>query len=480
MSLGRQLFRESALQRLQSPEQLDQVLQVTSPKGWLALTAIWALLILVVVWSFIGRAPTKEMGRGIILPIGSLERIDAESTGPLEQIRVERGQSVEPGDVVAVIKRAELEDKLADTQAELQDLVGQHDLLQDNDEQEMLIRTENAEAENQQLDVWIKFLKDRIDYLDVEERANWERALKADAAKQHEYSAFLERLELKKRDLQQAEYRKLEIHKELTEARLAAQSRRTARELERNDVARRIDTLQKQLDRESLLISASRGRVAEIRAAVGNMVETGDIVMLIEPVAVEAELAADAAVASGDVVCGVERCGHLMSVHDPTAGCTDAGCRCSAFEMPCPCESREYAALEAVVYVSARTGKNVYPGHTAHVSPSTVKREEFGSIVGMVTSVAANPTSIDRMMTILNDRNLVEELRADVGVPLEITVALCRQEDELNLSGLQWTSKLGPPVEVSVGTLADVAVTVQSRSPIELVIPRIKGALGGD
>ena len=50
MPLSTQLFRESALERLSSPEQLDRVLVVTSPKGWLSLIAIWTVLGAVVAW----------------------------------------------------------------------------------------------------------------------------------------------------------------------------------------------------------------------------------------------------------------------------------------------------------------------------------------------------------------------------------------------------------------------------------------------
>ena len=34
------IFRKVALERLSSPEQLDQLLQVTDPKGWMALGAL--------------------------------------------------------------------------------------------------------------------------------------------------------------------------------------------------------------------------------------------------------------------------------------------------------------------------------------------------------------------------------------------------------------------------------------------------------
>ena len=35
-----ELFRKSAVEKLSSPEQLDVMMQVTSPKGWVALTGV--------------------------------------------------------------------------------------------------------------------------------------------------------------------------------------------------------------------------------------------------------------------------------------------------------------------------------------------------------------------------------------------------------------------------------------------------------
>ena len=64
MSLAKKLFRKSALEQLSSPEQLDRLLQVTNPKGWIALLAVWALLVMIIIWSIYYEIPTKEYGQG--------------------------------------------------------------------------------------------------------------------------------------------------------------------------------------------------------------------------------------------------------------------------------------------------------------------------------------------------------------------------------------------------------------------------------
>ena len=49
------LFREKNLERLESPEQLNDYLRVTSPGVWMILTAVVLLLIGVFIWAVFGR-----------------------------------------------------------------------------------------------------------------------------------------------------------------------------------------------------------------------------------------------------------------------------------------------------------------------------------------------------------------------------------------------------------------------------------------
>lgn len=53
------LFRQSALERLSSPEQLDQLMQVTTPRGWFALIAVIALLVVGIAVAAVGEIPIR-------------------------------------------------------------------------------------------------------------------------------------------------------------------------------------------------------------------------------------------------------------------------------------------------------------------------------------------------------------------------------------------------------------------------------------
>ena len=51
------IFRQQALDRLSSPESLDKLMQVVSPKDWLPLSGLACLGALGVVWSIFGNIP---------------------------------------------------------------------------------------------------------------------------------------------------------------------------------------------------------------------------------------------------------------------------------------------------------------------------------------------------------------------------------------------------------------------------------------
>ena len=64
------LFRQVALERLSSPDQLDRLMRVTDPKTWLALAALTALTLAVVLWSVFGSVATSVRTQGVVIREG--------------------------------------------------------------------------------------------------------------------------------------------------------------------------------------------------------------------------------------------------------------------------------------------------------------------------------------------------------------------------------------------------------------------------
>lgn len=104
--MQQRLFRKSALERLSSPEQLDQLMTVTSPRAWLALLGLMVVLASVVVWGFVGSIPTTVAGEGILLRGGEgISSISAPVAGRLSDIYVSVDDIIENGQVLARIQR---------------------------------------------------------------------------------------------------------------------------------------------------------------------------------------------------------------------------------------------------------------------------------------------------------------------------------------------------------------------------------------
>lgn len=56
--MKKELFRENAIKKVSSPEQLNEYIRVTNPGIWVTLVAIIILLIGVCVWGALGKIET--------------------------------------------------------------------------------------------------------------------------------------------------------------------------------------------------------------------------------------------------------------------------------------------------------------------------------------------------------------------------------------------------------------------------------------
>ncbi len=64
---SRPLFREVALKQHTSPEQLDQLIQVTSAREWLVVLAVLLGVGVILCWSWFGTLTTEMTGVAVIL-----------------------------------------------------------------------------------------------------------------------------------------------------------------------------------------------------------------------------------------------------------------------------------------------------------------------------------------------------------------------------------------------------------------------------
>lgn len=411
------IFRKVALERLSSPEQLDQLMQVTNPRGWLALGAFGAMLVAALAWAVLGSIPTDATGEGILLRQGGVSNLVAAEPGQVEELLVSVGDVIEKGQVVARVRQEELLRQIQDARAKVADVRGEYgDLLRYAGEQERL-RDRDLAQQRANLEQSVRALQKEVEL--ASERVEAERELLKDGlvtkqtflASEQRLNEAQDRLAGVRLELNGLELKRLEARQQMDQQLETRQAAIRDLELElREREARLAETAR--------VISPHDGRVLEVLVDRGDVVSPGTPILNLEVV------------------------------------------------------SRE---LVAVLFVPASYGKRVRPGMRVRISPGTVKREEYGSMIGRVTWAAEFPSTSQGMMRVLGNEALVERLMEE-GPPIQVNVAL--ERDASTPTGYRWSSSTGPNVEISSGTLASGSVTIREERPIHLVIPKVREKLG--
>ncbi|MFC1836952.1 NHLP bacteriocin system secretion protein, partial [Thermodesulfobacteriota bacterium] len=131
--------------------------------------------------------------------------------------------------------------------------------------------------------------------------------------------------------------------------------------------------------------------------------------------------------------------------------------------------------LEARVLVSALQGKEIRPGMILQITPTTVKREEYGFMSARVTEVGDFPVSPESVNRLVNNPELVQAAMRK-GPMIQVKGDLVK--DPATRSGYRWSSRKGRSIRVSAGTLCTSQVIVKELAPITLVIPLLKELIG--
>ena len=102
--MQKSLFRGEAMDKMLSPDELDRLMRVTDPRGWLALIALLALAAAAVVWGVFGTVPVQVKGdKGVLLGGDSRSQAVSQTSGLVTDVRVEIGDDVQEGQVLARI-----------------------------------------------------------------------------------------------------------------------------------------------------------------------------------------------------------------------------------------------------------------------------------------------------------------------------------------------------------------------------------------
>ncbi|HSS47566.1 MAG TPA: hypothetical protein VLX28_01345, partial [Thermoanaerobaculia bacterium] len=146
------IFRKVALERLSSPEQLDQLVQVTDPRGWLSLTGLGALLLAALVWGIWGTIPTQAHGEGILLRQGGVSDLVSPANGQVAEVLVSVGDVIAKGQPVARIRQDSLIRQIRDNKAKQAALQSEYLTLQRSAEEQKRLRSRDLALQRANLE----------------------------------------------------------------------------------------------------------------------------------------------------------------------------------------------------------------------------------------------------------------------------------------------------------------------------------------
>ncbi len=113
--MARTVYRKVALDRLSSPEELDLLMQITSPRSWILLGAVGAALLTVVIWGIFGQITITIEHSGILTRSNPIRFITAPEAGQVVEIKTKPGTLLLADEVVARIKTNEGEITVTNT-----------------------------------------------------------------------------------------------------------------------------------------------------------------------------------------------------------------------------------------------------------------------------------------------------------------------------------------------------------------------------
>jgi multidrug efflux pump subunit AcrA (membrane-fusion protein) len=125
--------------------------------------------------------------------------------------------------------------------------------------------------------------------------------------------------------------------------------------------------------------------------------------------------------------------------------------------------------LLVAMFVGAGDGKQVRPGMTAFIAPSTTPSSQYGTLRGKVTEVSGLTVSAEQLAVTLGANSPLIPVLLERGPALEVTVQLERAD---NASGFVWSASNGPDFPITSGTLVDGSVVIDEGSPVQQILGR--------
>ncbi len=412
-------FRKTALEKLSSPEQLNQTVRITPAVSWIGLAICGLLLLAAILWGIFGTLPRTVIGQGILTPQGDSLHTVAQGSGIIEFSKeYAEGETIETGEVIATVKQPILNIEIRNQQQQIQLLEDELADLQSDLKEQGRRQQASFEAEKESQEKVIDAREKELTFLE-ELFANQQDLVEQGLISRQSYE---------------------QTRTSLFETRNAILQAQSTIELRQARLAEEETSRQNQLQQKQRELTAARHQLEQLQSrhqlASKVVAERGGII-------IDLEVSDGSRVTEGQTV--------LITV---------------------PAET----TLEAVFFVPHNSiAKRIEPGMKAEVALAAYEKEKFGFILGEVHTVSPYPATRTRVVNLVGSETLADNILQQ-GASLAVFATLERDPEAAN--GYRWSSRNGREVEVTAGSSCRVTVVVEERRPISLLFPLLKRAVG--
>ena len=413
MSAG--FFRKSALEKLSTPEKLDQLIKVTNRKAWIALLTIALAIGTAIVWSIFGKVKTKIDVVGIIQG-GEVHEVVATSQGQLVELNVKIGSKVKKGDIIATLHQPELSQQIEDAKAILTDRNFEMGKIVSYGGQGSQLQNEFISQTRKSILGEIDSERKKLSFL-YNQLESENTLLGKGLIIKSQVANTKQQIEASKNTIERLKGQMAETSSQQNNVNFDLQQKLTLQNQRIAEAKRNLEFLNERFDTQKNIRSPYDGEVVEVLTERGVVVGTGTPLF------------------------------KLKNQKDDTKKIT------------------------SVLYISSKDGKKIKKGMEALVSPSTVQPQEFGFIKGKVAYISDFPITQQGMLNSVKNDQLAKGLLA-MGPLFEVHVDF--EKDLSSYSGFRWTSAKGPDVKIKEGTSCMGKITIYEERPVTIVVPAFK------
>lgn len=524
------IFRKESLERLSSPERLDQLMEVVNPKDWLLMSIFGGLTAIGLVWSVFGRIPINIEAKGVLLQPRQVIDFQSSISGQLKSLAVKSGECIKKNRVIATIEPVEIRQQLALNREKLMGLKKQSS-------QSLAAIDGRMNLEKISIDSTRETLKKRLDdarllnpvlkkknldgikfqQANLQKRLQDTQALTPVLKEQGLTALKQQRIGLEER-LKNARSvvpilaEKLKKRRDLVKAGAIAAETILQVEQEYKQGIQAVSQLQteiKQLDltetqTEQSYLQNLRS-IGEIQTQIQQLVtdkakiereyldslrSMSDIEAQMKELDTKEKRLLQENLESNnarnreiqEVSREITRLEHQLDQNSQILSAQDGcifeltatvgqvvqpGAKLGSIRIGDP-----QASASTIAYFPIKDGKKIRNKMSISITPDTVQRERFGGILGTITQVSDLPVTKEGAAALIGNPEVVASLIRQNEAVIQVNADLIA--DRSNVSGYKWSSSKGPESKITSGTTASVRVTVEERAPITFVMPILK------